>query len=59
MSTRRVVVRRGRRLGWWAEGRRASGKLFMKTWWPTQGLAQAVARLVGGRGDEAPGGTDA
>ena len=23
------------------------GRLLMKTWWPTQGLAQAVARLVG------------
>jgi hypothetical protein len=29
------------------EGRSAGGRLFMKTWWPTQGLARAVARLVG------------
>ena len=59
MSTRSVIVRRGRHLGWWAEGRRANGKLFMKTWWPTEGLARAVARLVGGRDDETMGGTDA
>jgi hypothetical protein len=50
---RQVVVRRGRRLGWWVEGRWANGRLFMLTWWPTQGLAQAVARLVGERGDAA------
>jgi hypothetical protein len=49
MSGRRVVLRRGRRVGWWVEGRSAGGRLFMKTWWPTQGLARAVARLVGGR----------
>jgi hypothetical protein len=45
MSDRQVVVRRGRRLGWWVEGRSAGGRLFMKTWWPTQGLARTVARL--------------
>jgi hypothetical protein len=56
MSDRQVVLRRGR-LGWWVEGRWANGRLFMKTWWPTQGLARAVARLVGGRADPsgAPG----
>lgn len=48
LSGRRVVLRRGRRLGWWVEGRKANGRLFMMTWWPTQGLARAVARLVGG-----------
>jgi hypothetical protein len=48
MSERQVVLRRGRRAGWWVEGRWSSGRLFMKTWWPTQGLARAVARLVGG-----------
>jgi hypothetical protein len=36
-------------MGWWVEGRSAGGRLFMKTWWPTQGLARAVARLVGSR----------
>ena len=46
MSDRRVVVRRGRRLGWWVEGRSAGGRLLMKTWWPTQGLARAIARWL-------------
>jgi hypothetical protein len=54
VNDRKVVVRQGRRVGWWVEGRWASGRLngrlFMLTWWPTEGLAQAVARLVGGRG---------
>jgi hypothetical protein len=49
MSDRQVVVRRGRWVGWWVEGRWPGGRLFMMTWWPTQGLARAVARLVGGR----------
>jgi hypothetical protein len=48
VGDRQVIVRRGRHVGWWVEGRRSSGRLFMKTWWPTQGLARAVARLVGG-----------
>jgi hypothetical protein len=48
VGDRRVIVRRGRHVGWWVEGRRSGGRLFMKTWWPTQGLARAVARLVGG-----------
>ncbi len=50
MSDRRVVVRPGRRVGWWVEGRSGSGRLFMKTWWPTRGLATMVARMVGGEG---------
>lgn len=49
MGDRQVALRRGRRVGWWVEGRSASGRLFMKTWWPSRGLARAVARLVGGR----------
>jgi hypothetical protein len=48
MSGRQVVVRRSRFVGWWVVGRSASGRLFMMTWWPTQGLARTVARLVGG-----------
>jgi hypothetical protein len=48
VSDRRVMLRRGRRVGWWVEGRSARGRLFMKTWWPTEGLARAVARLVAG-----------
>jgi hypothetical protein len=51
MADRQVGIRRGRHVGWWVEGRWASGRLFMKTWWPTQGLARAVARLVGGRAE--------
>ena len=51
MSGRQVVVHRGRHLGWWVEGRKANGRLFMKTWWPAEGLARAVARLVGGETD--------
>jgi hypothetical protein len=49
MGDRQGVLRRGRRVGWWVEGRSAGGRLFMKTWWPTQSLACAVARLVGSR----------
>jgi hypothetical protein len=47
VGDRRVVLSRGR-LGWWVEGRSASGRLFMKTWWPARGLAWMVARMVGG-----------
>jgi hypothetical protein len=57
VSDRQVVIRQRRHVGWWVEGRWANGRLFMKTWWPTQGLARAVARLVGGRTD--PGGAEA
>jgi hypothetical protein len=49
VSDRQVAGWWGRRVGWWVEGRSAGGRLFMKTWWPTKGLARAVARLVGGR----------
>ena len=49
MGDRRVVLSRSRLFGWWVEGRSASGRLFMKTWWPTQGLARMVGRMVGGR----------
>lgn len=48
MGDRQVALRRGRRVGWWVEGRSTGGRLFMKTWWPSRGLARAVARLVGG-----------
>ena len=48
VTERRVLVRRGRHFGWWVEGRKASGGLFIKTWWPTEGLARAIAGLVGG-----------
>ncbi|MFP3713535.1 hypothetical protein [Puerhibacterium sp. TATVAM-FAB25] len=48
MSDRQVAVHLGRHVGWWVEGRSARGRLFMKTWWPTEAMARAVARLVGG-----------
>jgi hypothetical protein len=51
MGDRQVVLRRGRHVGWWVEGRSAGGRLFMNTGWPTQGLAQVVARLVGSPAD--------
>jgi hypothetical protein len=47
--SREVIVRRGRHWGWWVEGRKESGGLFMKTWWPTEGLARTVGRWIGGR----------
>ena len=48
MSGRQVVLRRGRHFGWWVVGRKRNGRLFMMTWWPSQGLAMTVARLFGG-----------
>ena len=48
MGGRRMKVHPGRHWGWWAEGRYASGRLFMKTWWPTEGLARLAARLLAG-----------
>lgn len=53
MGKRNVIVRRGRRFGWWVEGRKANGKLFMKTWWPIESLARTVGRWAGGHDDEA------
>jgi len=48
-----VIVRRGKHLGWWVEGRKTNGKLFMLTWWPIEALARTIARWVGGRSDGA------
>lgn len=48
MTNRNVIVHRGHRFGWWVEGRKANGKLFMKTWWPTEGPG-ANGCPVGGR----------
>jgi hypothetical protein len=48
VTTRNVVLRRGKHFGWWVIGRKKSGGLFMYTWWPTQGIAQTVARWFGG-----------
>jgi hypothetical protein len=41
---RPLVIHRGRRFGWWIEGRKATGRRYMWTWWPTKGLALWVAR---------------
>ena len=40
-----LVIRRGRRFGWWIEGRKSNGRLYMFTWWPTRGLASLIARM--------------
>ena len=41
----RLVIAPGRHVGWWVEGRSKQGRRrFMWTWWPTEGLARAVAR---------------
>ena len=53
MAGRKATVRPGRRFGWWVEGRKANGKLFMKTWWPVHGIALAIARWVAGPEDPA------
>jgi hypothetical protein len=48
MTAHSVEVRRGRHFGWWVDGHFASGRRFMLTWWPAEGMARTVARLVGG-----------
>jgi hypothetical protein len=40
-----LVIRRGRRFGWWVEGRKKNGRLYMFTWWPTKAIASSVARM--------------
>ena len=40
-----LVIHRGRRWGWWIEGRKVNGRHYMYTWWPTKGLASFVARV--------------
>ena len=40
-----LVIRSGRRFGWWIEGRKSNGRLYMFTWWPTKGLASLIARM--------------
>ena len=40
-----MVIRRGRRFGWWIEGRNRNGRRYMLTWWPTRGLATMIARM--------------
>jgi hypothetical protein len=61
VSDRQVVVRKGRHVGWWVDGRFTftGGRRFMLTWWPTEDLARTVARWVGGRADRGdPHGAD-
>ena len=55
-SKRQVVIRRGRHFGWWVVGRSGAGRLFMMTWWPTEGLARTVAGIFGGETDPGGGG---
>ena len=55
MSSRQATLRPGQHFGWWVEARKASGGLFMKTWWPTEGLARAIGRWVGGGVDPVVG----
>ncbi|MET0864987.1 MAG: hypothetical protein ABWZ98_11680 [Nakamurella sp.] len=57
MSKRQMVLRRGRHAGWWIEGRRAGGRLFMMTWWPTKGMASWVAHWFGGPAEVAGAGS--
>jgi hypothetical protein len=45
VTERHVTVSRGRHFGWWVDGRKANGRRSMKTWWPTERMAQAIARL--------------
>ena len=40
-----LVIHRGRRFGWWIEGRKSNGRRYMFTWWPTKALACFVARM--------------
>ena len=40
-----LVIHRGRRFGWWIEGRKSNGRRYMLTWWPTKGFASFVARM--------------
>ena len=44
MTDQHVVIRGGRHIGWWIEGRVGRG---VKTWdwWPTKRLALMIARL--------------
>ena len=45
VNHRPLVIRCGRRFGWWIEGRNTNGRRYMLTWWPTRGLATMIARM--------------
>jgi hypothetical protein len=40
---RSVVVKPGKHWGWWIEGRKSKGGLFMYVWWPTEAFARRIA----------------
>lgn len=40
-----LVIHRGRRFGWWIEGRESNGRRYMFTRWPTEGLASLIGRM--------------
>jgi hypothetical protein len=40
-----LMIHPGRRFGWWIEGRKTNGRLYMFTWWPTKALASFIARM--------------
>ena len=44
MSDQHLVIRRGRHVGWWIQGRAGRG-FIMFDWWPTKRLALMVARF--------------
>jgi hypothetical protein len=39
-----LVIRRGRHVGWWIQGRAGRGFLMLD-WWPTKRLALMIARI--------------
>jgi hypothetical protein len=45
VKAQRMLIRPGRHVGWWLEGRSTPGRRFMWTWWPTKGLAALAARV--------------
>jgi len=49
MTQHDVNVRRGKHFGYWVVGRKASGGVFMYVWWPSQKMAESLARWVRGR----------
>jgi hypothetical protein len=44
ISDQHLVIRRGRHVGWWIEGRAGRGFIIWD-WWPTKRLALMVARF--------------
>ena len=44
MSEQHLVIRRGRHVGWWIQGRAGRG-FIMFDWWPTKRIALMVGRF--------------